>query len=433
MARHHNLIKIFRNLNRPHEALEITKNASRLFLKNHLFSGLLGDIYSEIGRFEDAEKNYKRAIELAPNNDEAIYGYVNFTMGIGDKKISIDLLKKIIKINKYHSMSYYSLSRLINLEEEKSIKEKIVKFDINVFKDNYNKYNILFSKSHIYHRLKDYKKSAENLVRANELKLIDKPSNIKKVLALSNNILDKTSNDKSYSLSDFKNLRDIFIVGLPRSGSTLVESILGINNDVYNLGETSIFMNVLVESRIKSLTNFNNLYNKYTSYYTDKKFTTNKTLSNFIYTPYILTKMNYSKIIYTFRNPLDNILSMYRAKFTGLGNEYSSSIIDSAIYYINHFKIMKFYKEKYPEGIYFLNYDAMVNNPEKEIRSLINWLGWTWNENFLYPYKSKQAFYTASNVQVRSPINNKSVGGWKKYEGMLKKAKDYFTNNNFQI
>ena len=112
-----------------------------------MFSGLLGDIYSEIGRFEDAEKNYKRAIELAPNNDEAIYGYVNFTMGIGDKKISIDLLKKIIKINKYHSMSYYSLSRLINLEEEKSIKEKIVKFDINVFKDNYNKYNILFSKS----------------------------------------------------------------------------------------------------------------------------------------------------------------------------------------------------------------------------------------------------------------------------------------------
>ena len=94
---------------------------------------------------------------------------------------------------------------------------------------------------------------------------------------------------------------------------------------------------------------------------------------------------------------------------------------------------MKFYKEKYTEGIYFLNYDSLVNNPEKEIRSLINWLGWTWDENYLYPYKSKQAFYTASNVQVRSPINNKSVGGWKKYEGMLKKAKDYFTNNNFQI
>ena len=62
----------------------------------------------------------------------------------------------------------------------------------------------------------------------------------------------------------------------------------------------------------------------------------------------------------------------------------------------------------------------MVNNPEKEIRSLINWLGGTWNENFLYPYKSKQAFYTASNVQVRSPINNKSVGGWKNYENLLK-------------
>ena len=94
---------------------------------------------------------------------------------------------------------------------------------------------------------------------------------------------------------------------------------------------------------------------------------------------------------------------------------------------------MKIYKEKYSDGIYFLNYDELVNNPEKEIKNLITWLGWSWNENYLYPYKSKQAFYTASNVQVRSPINNNSVGGWKKYEGMLKKAKDYFLENKFQI
>ena len=192
-------------------------------------------------------------------------------------------------------------------------------------------------------------------------------------------------------------------------------------------------MNVFIESERKDFTQLDDLYHKYTKNYSNKKYTTNKTLSNYMYVPYIISKMNYSKIIYTFRNPLDNILSMYKAKFTGLGNEYSSSIIDSAIYYINHFKIMKSYKKKYQDGIYFLNYDSLVNNPEKEIKSLINWLDWDWNENYLYPYKSKQAFFTASNVQVRSPINNSSVGGWKKYEKMLKKAENYFKEKNFSI
>ena len=430
---YHNLIKILRNLNRPLEAIEISKNATKRCTNTHLFFGLLGDIYSESGNFVYAEENYKKAIEIAPQHDDTIYGYANFLTGIGDKENSIDLLKKIIKINKYHSMSYYSLSRLITPKEDASLSNQILDLNLNHFKDNYNKYNILFSKSNIFHRLKDYEKSSQHLIRANELKLLDKPSNINKVISLSNNIMTQTSKNISFDLSNFKYLRDIFIVGLPRSGSTLIESIIGINSDVCNLGETSIFMNSFVESENKEFAHLDDLYKKYTTYYSDKKYTTNKTLSNYMYIPYLVSKMNYSKIIYSFRNPLDNILSMYRAKFTGFGNEYSSSIIDSAICYVNHFKIMKFYREKYKERIYFLNYDELVNNPEKEIKNIIKWLGWDWDENYLYPYKSKQAFFTASSVQVRSPINNSSVGGWKEYEKMLKKAENYLSENSFSF
>ena len=94
---------------------------------------------------------------------------------------------------------------------------------------------------------------------------------------------------------------------------------------------------------------------------------------------------------------------------------------------------MRHYKKKYPESIYFLNYDELVNNPEEKIRNLINWIGWNWDENYIYPYKSKQAFFTASNVQVRSPINNISVGGWRKYSKMLSKAENYFKTNKFPL
>ena len=156
-------------------------------------------------------------------------------------------------------------------------------------------------------------------------------------------------------------------------------------------------------------------------------------LSNYMYIPYILSKLKHSKVIYTFRNPLDNLLSMYRAKFTGLGNEYSSSLIDSAEYYIYQFKIMKLYREKYKKYIYFLSYDKLVNDPETEIRKIIDWLGFSWDDSYLRPDKSQQGFFTASNVQVRSQINNQSVGGWMKYKELMKEPINLFKKNKFKL
>ena len=156
-------------------------------------------------------------------------------------------------------------------------------------------------------------------------------------------------------------------------------------------------------------------------------------LGNFMHIPHIVCKLQHSKVIYTFRNPLDNILSMYRAKFTGGGNEYSSSLIDSSKYYIHHFKMMNFYREKYKNNIYFLNYDNLVNDPEKQIRKLLEWLDISWNNQYLNHHNSKQGFFTASNVQVRAPINNKSVGGWQNYSKLMNEPLEFFRRNNFAL
>jgi len=430
---YHNVIKILRNLNRPNDAANIAKAAKKLFSNNHLFFGLLGDINSDIGNFKEAVEYYNNAILLAPDNDETLYSYANFSIGIGDKKESINFLNKVLKINPYHSISYYSLSTIINVKENEGIKNKILNLNINDFKTKNDRYTILFSQSHIHHKLGAFTKSADFLKKANDLKLLDKPSNIKEVINLSETIKTKTCIDKSFNLSKFKYLRDIFIVGLPRSGSTLVESIIGMNNDVHNLGENSILLNALVESEKFYFSNMDDVYLKYSQNFSLKKFTTNKMLSNFMHIPHLLSKLEHSKVIYTFRNPLDNLLSMFRAKFTGVGNEYSSSLRDSAKYYMYHFKIMSFYREKYKDYIYFLDYDKLVNNPESEIRKLIDWLGFDWDDSYLNPDKSQQGFFTASNVQVRSPINNKSVGGWQKYSKIMEEPLNIFRINNFSL
>ena len=94
---------------------------------------------------------------------------------------------------------------------------------------------------------------------------------------------------------------------------------------------------------------------------------------------------------------------------------------------------MSFYSKKYCDDIYFLNYDKLVNYPKTEIKRLVTWLGFKWDDSYLYPYKSNQGFFTASNVQVRSPINSKSVGGWKKYSKIMIEPLNLFSQNNFDL
>jgi len=430
---YHNLIKILRNLNRPIDAAKYAETARDLFSNNHLFNGLLGDIYSDTGNFEKAKYNYKKAISKSPNDDETIYSYANFLIGTGKKKEGIDYLNQALKVNPQHAISYYSLSTIIDVKKDLELKEKILNLEDHNFKKIQDHYTVLFSKAHIFHKLKEFDKSANFLKKANDLKLLDRSSNINELIELSLNIKKNTSLEKSFDIGKFKFLRDIFIVGLPRSGSTLVESILGMNKDVHNLGESAILLNALIESEKSNYSEIDQQYLKYSQNFSSTKLTTNKMLSNYMHIPHIASQLEHSKIIYTFRNPLDNILSMYRAKFTGFGNEYSSSLVDSALYYIHHFKIMSFYRKKYKEHIYFLNYDKLVNKPYEEIKKLLNWLEFSWDENYLKPYKNKQGFFTASNVQVRSPINNKSVGGWKKYSNLLNESLQVFEDNNFSL
>ena len=176
---YHNLVKILRSLNKPKDAASIAKKAKYLFSSNHLFDGLLGDINADIGNFEEAKKNYKEAIIKAPNDDETLYSFANFLVGIGSKKESIAYLKKVLNVNPKHAISYYLLSNIVNYEEDNDLVDFVLNTQITNFKTISDRYTILFSKSNIFHKKRDFNKSAELLKQANDLKLLDRPSNIK--------------------------------------------------------------------------------------------------------------------------------------------------------------------------------------------------------------------------------------------------------------
>ena len=348
----------------------------------------LGFIYKDQGRFKEAESHTQKALEVEPQ----------FT----DAYLSLSTMQGVDKSQKWHK-ELFSESFLKN-------------------KNNRELANIFFARSNILHRKGKYRESAENLVNANNIKLKMNKSE-------ANLLIDKTKKLKLSSDNFEKNNQkfenypmSIFIVGLPRCGSTLVESIISLNSKVRDLGEVNIFERSYIE--YKKSDQKKDLSKIYwgKSKITDKvTTTTNKWLFNYQYAGIIAKTIPNAKIIHCYRNPLDNILSLYRAHFA-TGNNFSSSLVDAAEVYSDQEEIMGIYKKEFKNHIYSLNYDKLVAHPSEEIKSLILWLGWDWHDLYLSPHLNNRRISTRSNVQVRSPINKKSLGGWKNYREMLKPA-----------
>ena len=219
----------------------------------------------------------------------------------------------------------------------------------------------------------------------------------------------------------------VFIVGMPRCGSTLLESILSLNPEVKDLGEVTFLEESLQKSN--DLLEVRKLYKEKVMLVNSKQqIFTDKNLFNFLYCPIIYRFFPNAKIIHCIRNPLDNILSIYRTNF--LNQSFSSSLNDISDLYLYHLKLMKEYKSKFGSIIYSYDHEQVVRNPKETIQDLINWLDWEWNEKYLSPQKSKRSVFTASSAQVRKKINPNSSGSWKKYEDLLEPISELFPTYN---
>ena len=391
----------------------------------------LGVLFLEKGNLSEAEINLRKAIELKSDFASAHYNLGFILKNLGKLQEAKLHIQKALEIDPQLTDAYLSLSTMRQTEKDQNWINQLFSESFLTNKNNIELINIFFGRANILHKRRNYKESAENLIKANNLKL--------SIFKSEANLLIKKTKKLKISSNNFqRNFQDysndpisIFIVGLPRCGSTLVESILSLNSGVNDLGEVNIFEESYREykqsdreatlAEIYKRNSQNNV--------AELTITTNKWLFNYQYAGIIARTIPNAKIIHCYRNPLDNILSIYRAHFS-TGNIFSSSLVDCAQVYIDQEEIMDMYKKEFRPYIYDLNYDELVTNPLKEIKSLINWLRWEWNDNYLYPNQNQRAVFTRSNVEIRSPINSKSVGGWKHYKDMLKPAIEILTKKD---
>ncbi len=384
----------------------------------------LSILYRDKNQLSKSIEILKKGINLSPNYMPFYTNLACFYRNSGQLKLAIETNLFIISRNKFDFNSFYELSGIYDFKNH--INE--LNFLLSTKLENLNpnsKIYAAFAISNLLHKQGKFKDSAKYLKIANDESLTYKKSDL--------NL--KTKHTEFYRSLKVRNLKNknskdtcnyVFIVGMPRSGSTLLENILSLNSKVTDMGEVNF-----LEESIKEIKKFNCVYDLYKkkviNQFKSSFIYTDKNLFNYMYCPIISNYFPNAKIINCMRNPLDNILSIYRANF--LNQSFSFSLRDISNLYVHYFETMEEYKNKYKATIYDYNYEELIQNPNKIIPELIDWLDWEWDDKYSSPHKNKRNVFTASSAQVRKKFYSSSIGIWKEYKELLEPAIEIIKTN----
>ncbi len=286
-----------------------------------------------------------------------------------------------------------------------------------------------------YEDIKKYKEAFYHLDRANKIKNTLINYNFKNEKKLFENI------KKLFLNFNYKNVQNntenkIFVVGMTRSGTSLIEQILSSHNKIYGAGELNFIQNIVTKYFMKNELDFQNLdinkfgddvFFKSKNYYNknlekfkiNKKLVVDKAPLNFKWIGLIFKIFPGCKIINCTRNPMDICLSNYKNIFSSYRLNFSYDLKNLGAYYNLYKNIMEHWNVLYPNRILNFNYEELTEKSKEKTIELLDFCELEWDDNCLNFFKNKRGINTASFAQVRNPIYKSSVKSWEKYKEHL--------------
>ena len=392
---------------------------------NHLhILNNLGNLKRETNKIEESIGYYKKVLSIQKDAVPALFNLVGIYRITNQKEESKKYCKKILELNKKLTDAdrQYSLVHKY-VENDPHLNEMLKKIndkDLN----NLEKIHLYYGVHKAYEDIQDYKNAFKFLKIGNELIKKETKYNFSKDEKKINNYINLYKKIKHLKSSEaHRNL--IFIVGMPRSGSSLIEQILSSHKNVFGGGEIQyiqeIANKIINEKKIdvSSIDNYRNDYLSLISELNDSSsFFTDKELLNFYNIGLILSLFPKARIINCTRDPLDNCWSIYKNYFP-IKTEFVNDFKDIAKFYKLYLNTMKFWQKEFPQSIFNLNYETLVENPKHQIEKILNFCDLELDENVMNHHKSSRIIRTLSFDQANKPISKKVSNSIKNYKSMI--------------
>ena len=396
----------------------------------------LGLLYRELNDFQNAINCYKQAIEIQPNHAGAHHNLALAYKEVGDFKNAIKCHQSAIEIEPQNATHYYYLS---------DVKKDILDSKLRIKLENIlnNKSSTILNIAYVNYLLAKFEKNKENYSKEMEY-LIEGHQNYFKSkkkkfeLGVKYCFEDVLQISESVSVSNLTAkeeilVKPIFIIGVPRCGSTLVEKIIGSGEKLIPMGEeTMVFENFLNKKILEKQSldigdaktirkEINDIYKQKGLMLEKSDFTfTDKSLNNFFYLNIIKSLYPNAKIINCKRDVLSSIMSIFQNNLTELA--WTHNLENIFKYFNNYFKIIDNFKSTDPDFVYELNFEQFTQEPLEESKKLMKFCGLPWDKKCLEYYKRKDLFSkTASNIQIRGAIFKHSSDKYLPYKKIIEK------------
>ena len=397
----------------------------------------LGVVFHALGRLDESEGCYRKAIELQPDYGRAHLHLSILLSDMGQRQAASDHCQRALELNPKDAEAhrYYAV-----MQQDEIPKARIADMQNLLCDDRVSdseRCHLYFGLATAYDRSDDLARAMDCYVQGNRLRKTelgyDRFQDVALFQAIENNTdrIQECAVDTGVEPHD---LKPVFVLGMPRSGTTLIEHIVSAHPLVTGAGELP-FVGCLGAALARGVTEvtpsavetFRSQYLERLRLVSDgKSVVTDKMPLNFRYIGLLVSAFPEASIVLVERNPAAVCWANYTQYFASPGIQFCYDLDDLVQYYHQYQNLIKFWRETYPGRLYCVDYDALTRDLDTHAHALISHLGLEWDDRCAEPENNRRAVATASNLQVRRPVYQGSSEKWKRFRPYLAGKLDCF-------